>query len=100
MHNHHTHGYLHNKAGLAKRMARVEGQVRGISRMIEEERYCIDILTQLAAVETALRRVGLQVLEEHVQSCVADALRSGNQPEADIKTAELLASVNRFIATR
>ena len=94
------HGYLPQKADLQKRLARIEGQVRGIARMVEEERYCIDILTQLAAIQTALEAVGLKVLDEHVRHCVTHALTSGDGPEAETKTNELLAAVQRFAKTR
>lgn len=93
-------GYLPHKDDLQKRLARIEGQVRGIARMVEDERYCIDILTQLAAVQTALESVGLKVLDEHVRHCVARALASGDAAEADTKANELLAAVQRFVKTR
>ena len=96
----HTHGYAPHKDQLLKRLARIEGQVRGISKMIEDDRYCIDILTQLGAVDTALEAVALKVLEEHVQHCVAGALSSGDPALANEKSAELLAAVQRFAKTR
>jgi DNA-binding FrmR family transcriptional regulator len=95
-----THGYAPHKDQLLKRLARIEGQVRGIARMIDDDRYCIDILTQLAAVDTALEAVALKVLEDHVQHCVAGALASGDPKAANEKTAELLAAVQRFAKTR
>src|ERR1022692_1309591 len=95
-----THGYLPHKPELLKRLARIEGQVRGIARMVEEERYCIDILTQLSAVDTALEAVGLKLLDEHVRHCVTRALTSGDAAEAEIKTNELLQAVQRFAKTR
>lgn len=94
------HGYLPHKSALQKRLARIEGQVRGIARMVEDERYCIDVLTQLAAVQTALEAVGLKVLDEHVRHCVARALSSGDSADAGTKTDELLAAVRRFAKTR
>ena len=94
-----THGYTPHKEQLLKRLARVEGQVRGISRMIEDDRYCIDILTQLGAVSTALEAVALKVLEEHVQHCVAGALASGDPVAAEEKSRELLEAVQRFAKT-
>jgi len=94
------HGYIPHKADLQKRLARIEGQVRGVARMVEEERYCIDILTQLAAVQTALEAVGLKVLDEHVRHCVTRALTSGDAVEAETKANELLAAVQRFAKTR
>jgi CsoR family transcriptional regulator, copper-sensing transcriptional repressor len=95
-----THGYAPHKEQLLKRLARIEGQVRGISKMIEDDRYCIDILTQLGAVDTALEAVGIKVLEEHVKHCVAGALASGDPQQANEKSAELLAAVQRFAKTR
>ncbi|MFL5963454.1 MAG: metal-sensitive transcriptional regulator [Gaiellaceae bacterium] len=94
------HGYTADKEQLMKRLARIEGQVRGIARMIDEDRYCIDILTQLGAVDTALEAVAIKVLEEHVQHCVAGALASGDPKEANEKSRELLEAVQRFAKTR
>jgi DNA-binding FrmR family transcriptional regulator len=95
-----TAGYKDDKAALVKRLHRIEGQVRGIERMVEEERYCIDVLTQIAAVTTALESVGLKLLEDHVEHCVAGALASGDATEAATKSQELLAAVQRFTKTR
>ena len=95
-----TYGYTPHRQQLLKRLARIEGQVRGISRMIEDDRYCIDILTQLGAVDTALEAVAVKVLEEHVQHCVAGALASGDKHEAEEKSRELLEAVQRFAKTR
>jgi CsoR family transcriptional regulator, copper-sensing transcriptional repressor len=95
-----THGYVAEKDALIKRLHRIEGQVRGIERMVEEERYCIDILTQISAVSTALESVALKLLEDHVSHCVADALASGDRAAADEKSRELLEAVERFARTR
>jgi CsoR family transcriptional regulator, copper-sensing transcriptional repressor len=95
-----TYGYAPHKDQLLNRLARIEGQVRGIARMIEEDRYCIDILTQLGAVDTALEAVAIKVLEEHVRHCVAGALASGAEQQATEKSAELLEAVQRFAKTR
>ena len=95
-----SHGYVSDKDALVKRLHRIEGQVRGVERMVEEERYCIDILTQIGAAMTALENVGLKVLDEHVSHCVAGALASGDEVEARAKTDELLAAVQRFAKTR
>ena len=95
-----THGYSEDKDLLLKRLARIEGQVRGIAKMIEDDRYCIDILTQLGAVDTALEAVAIKVLEEHVQHCVAGALASGDPEQASEKSRELLEAVQRFAKTR
>ena len=95
-----THGYVENKEALVKRLHRIEGQVRGIERMIGEERYCIDILTQIAAVTTALETVSVKLLEDHVRHCVADAIAAGDAAEAERKSEDLLAAVQRFSRTR
>jgi CsoR family transcriptional regulator, copper-sensing transcriptional repressor len=95
-----TYGYVAGKDALIKRLHRIEGQVRGIERMVEEERYCIDILTQISAVSTALESVALKLLQEHVNHCVAGALASGNAEAADEKARELLEAVERFARTR
>ncbi len=94
------YGYAENKAKLLKRLARAEGQVRGVARMVEEDRYCIDILTQLSAVDTALESVALEILDDHVKHCVAGAIASGDEAEAAVKIDELLAAVRRFAKTR
>jgi DNA-binding FrmR family transcriptional regulator len=93
-------GYSADKEQLLKRLARIEGQVRGIARMIEDDRYCIDVLTQLGAVDTALEAVGRMVLDDHVKHCVAGALASGDPKEAKAKSDELLEAVQRFVKTR
>src|SRR5437773_1419544 len=82
------YGYSDKKDRLLKRLARAEGQVRGVARMVEEDRYCIDILTQLAAVDTALESVALEILDEHVKHCVVDALASGDEADAGVKIEE------------
>jgi DNA-binding FrmR family transcriptional regulator len=97
---HTTYGYSENKQKLLKRLARAEGQVRGVARMVEDDRYCIDILTQLAAVDTALESVALEILDDHVKHCVAGALSSGDESDADVKIDELLRAVRRFAKTR
>ena len=98
--NGHTHGYVADKAALLKRLHRIEGQVRGIERMVEDERYCIDILTQIAAVNTALESLAVKLLEDHVRHCVADALAAGDAETAQRKSEDLLAAVQRFSRTR
>jgi CsoR family transcriptional regulator, copper-sensing transcriptional repressor len=92
------HGY--DKAALAKRLHRIEGQVRGIERMVEDDRYCIDILTQISAVNTALESLAFKLLDDHVNHCVADALASGDKREAAKKSGELMEAVQRFARTR
>jgi DNA-binding FrmR family transcriptional regulator len=95
-----THGYTSDKDALVNRLHRIEGQVRGIEKMLDEDRYCIDILTQIAAVNTALESLAFKILDGHVRHCVAGALLSGDEAEAEAKTAELLATVQRFARTR
>jgi DNA-binding FrmR family transcriptional regulator len=92
------HGY--DKDALVKRLHRIEGQVRGVERMVDGDRYCIDILTQISAVSTALESLALEILDDHVKHCVAGAFASGDEAAADEKTAELLAAVRRFAKTR
>jgi DNA-binding FrmR family transcriptional regulator len=94
------HPYFAEKDGLVKRLHRIEGQVRGIERMVEEDRYCIDVLTQIAAANTALQSLALEILNEHVNHCVAGALASGDKEIAAEKSLELLAAVQRFAKTR
>jgi DNA-binding FrmR family transcriptional regulator len=94
------HGYAEHKHALVKRLHRIEGQVRGIERMLEDDRYCIDVLTQLGAVSTALDSLAVSILDDHVRHCVADALASGDERDAREKTDELLAAVRRFAKTR
>jgi DNA-binding FrmR family transcriptional regulator len=96
----HVHGYTQDKPALVKRLHRIEGQVRGVEKMVEDDRYCIDILTQIAAVNTALESLAFKILDEHVRHCVAGALTSGDQADAQTKTEELLEAVQRFARTR
>ena len=95
-----THGYAADKDALVKRLHRIEGQVRGLERMIEDERYCIDVLTQISAVTTALDSVAFRILDGHVEHCVTDALSSGDPSVAEKKSRELLAAVHRYSRTR
>jgi len=89
-----THGYVrnHQKAALLKRLKRIEGQVRGLQNMIEEERYCIDILTQVSATRAALDGVALGVMEDHVRHCVREG--------GDEKVDELMGAVERLLRSR
>jgi DNA-binding FrmR family transcriptional regulator len=96
----HGPGYSGNKAALRKRLHRIEGQIRGIERMVDEDRYCIDVLTQIAAASTALESVAYAILEDHVNHCVAAALASGDDEQAAAKSQELLSAVQRFVRTR
>jgi CsoR family transcriptional regulator, copper-sensing transcriptional repressor len=84
-----------SKASLQKRLSRIEGQVRGLSKMVDEERYCIDIVTQISAVRAALRRVEEEVLRDHVAHCVEHAISSGSKTDQREKIAELMAVIGR-----
>jgi len=86
-------GYSMNKKDLQDRLRRIEGQIRGIQRMVDQDQYCIDILTQLNSATAALRAVGMGLLDEHVRHCVKDSIDQGNSDE---KVEELLAAVARF----
>ncbi len=86
-------GYSMNKKELQDRLRRIEGQVRGIQRMVDRDQYCIDILTQLNSVTAALRAVGMGLLDDHVRHCVRDSIEQG---DTDEKVEELLAAVARF----
>jgi DNA-binding FrmR family transcriptional regulator len=92
-HTHPVRGYTASKEQLGKRLARIEGQVRGIGRMVEEDRYCIDVLTQISAVQAALDKVALGLLDGHARSCVIGA--EGEQRED--RTEELMAAVGRLM---
>ncbi len=83
------------KSSCQKRLSRIEGQVRGLSKMVDEDRYCIDIVTQIGAVRAALRRVEEEILKDHVGHCVEHAIASGNKAEQRKKIAELMEVVGR-----
>jgi DNA-binding FrmR family transcriptional regulator len=85
---------------LHNRLRRIEGQVRGLQRMVDEDAYCIDILTQVAAVQTALEQVAVNVLDGHVRHCVADAVAGPDPDNSEAKLDELMAAVRRFAKVR
>jgi CsoR family transcriptional regulator, copper-sensing transcriptional repressor len=87
-------GYTDHKDEIQVRLSRIEGQVRGIQRMVDEDRYCIDILTQVNAVKAAIDKVAINLLEDHVKHCVADAVKAG---EGEEKLQELTTAVGRFL---
>ncbi len=89
-------GYLHDKQDVLKRLRRIEGQARGIQRMVEEEKYCIDILTQISATTRALQAVSIGLLEQHLAHCVVDAARSSDA-EAEEKVSEAVAAIQRLV---
>jgi DNA-binding FrmR family transcriptional regulator len=84
------------KSGVIARLKRIEGQVGGLMRMVDEDRYCVDVLTQINAVRAALHRVEEQILRDHVSHCVADAFASGDVVEQQHKVEELIATVGRM----
>ena len=88
------HGYSENKDVVLKRLRRIEGQVRGLQRMVDEDKYCIDVLTQISAVNSALRAVALELLEDHLGHCVAGAVADG---DAEGKVAEATAAIARLV---
>ena len=92
-------GYVEDKDAIMRRLARIEGQVRGLRAMVDDEAYCVDVLTQVAAVTKALEGVSLKLLTDHTNHCVRDAVERGGE-EADEKVGELLAAVERFARTR
>lgn len=94
--SHEGHGYASSKGDLLKRLNRVEGQVRGIGRMVEDERYCIDVLTQISAVQAALDKVALGLMDDHVHHCVIDATGDAQRDKA----AELMTAVRRLMRSK
>ena len=89
-------GYMQRKDDYLRRLRRIEGQARGLQRMVEEEAYCIDILTQVSATTRALHNVALGLVEEHLAHCVADAVATGG-PEADAKVREASEAIARLV---
>jgi len=88
-----THGYTENKDAVLKRLRRIEGQVRGVERMVEENRYCIDVVTQVTAIQAALDKVALELLTDHAAHCVV-GVEDGEQQE---RTEELMGAVKRLL---
>lgn len=88
-----SRGYTATKAQLLKRLRRIEGQVRGVEKMVEEDRYCVDVLTQISAAQAALDKVALGLLDDHARHCVIE----GPDPKKDERTEELMAAVARLM---
>jgi DNA-binding FrmR family transcriptional regulator len=88
-----SHGYTENKDAVLKRLRRIEGQVRGVERMVEENRYCIDVVTQVTAIQAALDKVALELLSDHAAHCVIGA----DENEQQARTDELMAAVKRLL---
>jgi len=91
-----VHGYTHRKDDVLKRLRRIEGQTRGLQRMVDEDTYCIDVLTQVAAVTKALQAVSLSLLEDHMNHCVVNAARSG-EDEGREKVSEAVDAITRLV---
>jgi CsoR family transcriptional regulator, copper-sensing transcriptional repressor len=89
-------GYSANRDEVLKRLRRIEGQVRGVARMVEEERYCIDVLDQISAVTRALQATALELLDDHLAHCVADAIAAGGDAAAE-KVSEASAAISRMV---
>ncbi|MCA1844381.1 MAG: metal-sensitive transcriptional regulator [Actinobacteria bacterium] len=89
-------GYDMSKEQLLRRLRRVEGQIRGLQQMVELDRYCIDVLTQISAVTKALQSVAVGLLDDHLRHCVAEAVAVGG-PEADLKLTEATAAIDRLV---
>jgi CsoR family transcriptional regulator, copper-sensing transcriptional repressor len=89
-------GYIDDKDAILRRLRKVEGQVRGLQRMVEEDRYCIEILEQVSAATKALQAVALQLLDEHLAHCVSDAVRQGGDEAAE-KLSEASAAIGRLV---
>ena len=87
--------YAHDKAKIMARLRRMEGQVRGVQRMVDEDQYCLDVLTQLSAIIAAARQTGLLVLEDHVRGCVVGTCRHGHTDQDEV-LAELIGAIDRF----
>ena len=91
-----TPGYADDKQAVLKRLRRIEGQVRGLQRMVEEDRYCINILEQVSAVSKALQSVAIELLDDHLSHCVTDAAKAGGE-DAAVKMAEASAAIARLV---
>lgn len=91
-----SHGYIQDKRGYLNRLRRIEGQARGISRMVDEDAYCIDILTQISALTSALENVALGLLDDHLHHCVLDAARTGS-PAAETTLREASEAIRRLV---
>lgn len=91
------HGYSADKAKLHTRLRRIEGQVRGLQRMVDEDTYCIDVLTQISAVNSALQSVAMALLDDHLHHCVAGAVASGDQEDIAAKIDEASAAIKRLV---
>ncbi|MGO1544477.1 MAG: metal-sensitive transcriptional regulator [Gulosibacter sp.] len=96
-HETHQHGYQNDVQALKNRLKRIEGQVRGVERMVEEDAYCIDVITQISAVKAGLDRVAMLLLEDHLEHCVADAATTGDPEFTAVKIQEVTDVVKRLL---
>jgi len=85
-----------DKEAIIKRLSRIEGQVKGIQKMVEDERYCVDILVQISAIRSAINRVGNIILENHIKGCVSNSIKKGDTEESDELISELMETINKF----
>ena len=97
MNEHASPGYHDDKDEILKRLRRIEGQVRGLQRMVESDTYCIDVLTQVSAATRALQSVAVNLLDEHLRHCVSDAVQSGNRPETERIITEASRAIERLV---
>jgi CsoR family transcriptional regulator, copper-sensing transcriptional repressor len=85
-----------DKEAIIKRLNRIEGQVKGIQKMVEDERYCVDILVQISAIRSAINRVGSMILENHIKGCVSNSIKEGDFEQSDELISELMDTINKF----
>ena len=97
MSDHPTRGYSIKKDDYSKRLSRIEGQVRGVQRMIQEDAYCIDVLTQVSAITKALQAVAVGLMDEHVRHCVRNAIAEGDEQNVDMLITEATRAIERLI---
>ncbi|PZQ89503.1 MAG: hypothetical protein DI534_06720 [Leifsonia xyli] len=95
--HHQPHGYITDKDKYLNRLKRIEGQARGVSRMVDEEQYCIDILTQISALKSALDAVAVGLVDDHLKHCVLDAARMGDEGDVEAKIKEATDAIARFV---
>lgn len=85
-----------NKQDIIKRLNRIEGQVKGIQKMVEDERYCVDVLIQISAIKSAINKVGNIILENHIKGCVSNSIKNGDSAQSEEVISELMSTINKF----
>jgi DNA-binding FrmR family transcriptional regulator len=85
-----------DKEALIRRLKRIEGQVKGIQKMVDEERYCVDVLVQISAIRSAINKVGTIILENHVKGCVSQSLKNGDDESTEVMINELISTIDKF----